>query len=84
MTEISLRTLMIAIGSMVADRERIMARIASEGTETDAEERLSELVMDIDSSLSELADAYEEQRKITPGYPTYDNLVAGVIQPAKS
>jgi hypothetical protein len=84
MTEISLRTLMIAIGSMVADRERIMARIASEGVETDAEQRLSELVMDIDTSLSELADAYEEQRKITPGYPMYDDLVASVTQSVKS
>jgi hypothetical protein len=79
MTEISLRTLVVAIGSMVADRERILARIAQEGADVDAEERLSELVMDIDSSLSELADAYEEQRKTTPGYPLYDDLVATVL-----
>jgi hypothetical protein len=80
MTEISLRTLMIAIGSMVADRERILARIAKEGAEVDSEERLSELVMDIDSSLSELADAYEDQRKTAPGYPAYGDLVAQMSQ----
>jgi hypothetical protein len=84
MIEISLRTLMIAIGSMVSDRERILARIAQEGPGVDADERLSELVIDIDTSLSELADAYEEQRKGTAGYPRYDDLVSDLARSAKS
>jgi hypothetical protein len=80
MTEISTRTLMLAISSMVADRERIYARIAKKGAEIDSEERLSELVLDIDSSLSELADLYEEQRTNEPGYPSYNDLVTSVCR----
>jgi hypothetical protein len=84
MTEISLRTLMIAIGSMVADRERFLERVAMVGTEADAEERLSELVIDIETALSELADAYEEQRKTASGYPPYDDLIASIVRAEKS
>jgi hypothetical protein len=83
MTEISLRTLMIAIGSMVADRERILLRIKKEGAETDEDEKLSELVMDIDNALNEIADLYEMQRKNAAGYPAYDDLVASVTSASK-
>jgi len=78
MQEISTRALMIAIGCMVADRERLLRRIDTETAETDAEERLSEQVMDIDRSLGELADAYQNQRHESGGFPPYEDLVRGI------
>jgi hypothetical protein len=78
MPELSLSTLTLAIGSLIADREHLLERIATEPPEVDEDERLSEAVMDIDRALGEIADAYERQREGNPAYPDYDSLVAGM------
>jgi hypothetical protein len=78
MPELSLSTLTVAIGSMIADREQLLARIASEPPEVDEEERLSGAVMDIDRALGEIADVYERQRQGNRTYPAYETLIAGM------
>jgi hypothetical protein len=78
MSELSIRTLTTAFGSLIADRERILERIDREPREVDEEEHLSELVMDIDQALGEIADAYESQRNTASGYPPYTELVANI------
>ncbi len=80
MGEISTRTLMIAIGCMVADRERILQRIETLSVEVEAAERLAEQIMDIDLALSELGDVYEQERRDSEGYPSYDDLVRMVSE----
>ena len=76
MAELSIQTLMIAISSTVAERTRVLARIAVVSREVDEEEHLSERVMDIDRALGELGSAYETERKGARRYPDYETLVA--------
>ncbi|MDB5865730.1 MAG: hypothetical protein JWO70_3536 [Betaproteobacteria bacterium] len=76
MAEFSIQTLMIAISSTVAERSRVLARIAAVTPEIDEEEHLSERVMDIDRALGELGSAYESQRQGARRYPDYEALVA--------
>lgn len=74
MSELSTSTLSIAIRATVAERARLLERIAREPAEVDEDERLSERVMDIDRALGELGTAYEALRVGRKGYPSFEAL----------
>lgn len=76
MTELSLPTLALAITSTVAERQRLLARIAQVAPEVDADEHLSESVMDIDRALGELGSTYDALDPAAAGYPDYHALRA--------
>src|SRR5215471_18932485 len=59
MTELSMRTLMLAIGSLALERSALLERLKHESLHVDNEEHLSERVQDIDQALSELGDEYD-------------------------
>ncbi len=76
MTEISTHSLMLAISSMIADRERLIRKIDTEATEVDEEEHFTELVMDIDRALNEFVDIYETRRDDDDDeFPSYEQLL---------
>ena len=71
---LSIQSLLIAITSTLAERHRVVDRIASAPSEIAAAEHLSECIIDIDRALGELADEYEALRTITPSFPKFDAL----------
>ena len=77
MPMLSLSTLSLAIAAVVAERQRLLARLATVSADVDAEEHLSEAVMDIDRALGELGSAYESLQPTAAGYPDYATLRAG-------
>jgi hypothetical protein len=76
MSELSVETLMRAIGALTLECEALLRRIEQVSPEVDAEESLSERVMDIEQSLGELRGVYEAQRGNAKVYPPFDELVA--------
>lgn len=78
--EISTRTLMIAIAATVMERCRLLDRIAMVDAEVDADEHLSEQVMDIDRALGELAGPYSEGVMHDGLNPNYETLLASTTE----
>lgn len=74
MSDLSIRTLMLSIGALARERERILKTAPRE---QDEDERLSEQVLDIDQALGELADDYEALRGDSSTYPPFEK-VAGI------
>lgn len=77
-TALSIETLMIAATAVAAERQRLVTLIAKTPPDEEAEQHLSEQVLDIDRALGELADVYEALRGGAARYPEFDALVASV------
>ena len=69
---------MIAISAVVMERCRLEDLIAVVSLEVDADEHLSEQVMDM--ALGELSGPYEEQCKLDRMFPAFDALVEKMKQ----
>lgn len=79
MPTLSIQTLMIAITSTVAARCRLLDRIAIVDAATDADEHLSESVMDIDHALGELSSLYSQQTANERIYPACEQLIEQAV-----
>lgn len=75
MSELSMSTMLIAIRATVAERTRLLGRIAGEAAVVDEDAHLSEQVMDIDRALGELGTAYEALRAGRKGDPSFEALI---------
>ena len=78
MSELSIKSLFIAVAAVLNEREGLLQRLEAVPPEVDEEERLSERVMDIEQALEELADAYEARRAEAPSYPDFATLAGSV------
>lgn len=75
MNEISIETLMRAIGALVSRSEALVRRLGEVSPEVDASEHLSEEIELIDQALNELGDAYERRRGTVAIYPPVAELM---------
>ena len=78
MSTLSIRTLMLSIGALARERERILGRLNTATRAQDEDEHLSGQVLDIDQALGELADDYEALRGDSSTYPPFEK-VAGIV-----
>ena len=62
MTELSTATLILAIEAIALETELLTRRIEASSPEIDAEEHLSETVVDLQRALGELGAIYERRR----------------------
>lgn len=74
MSDLSIRTLMMSIGALARERQKILDLLKTVTQEQDEDEHLSERVLDIDQALDELADEYEALRGDSSTYPTFEKL----------
>ena len=74
MSDLSIRTLMLSIGALARERERIMNILNAATREQDQDDHLSEQVLDIDRALGELADDYEALRGTSSTYPPFEQV----------
>ncbi len=75
MTQVSKHALAMALYSMVINRCRLMDIIERVSPEQEAEEHLSEFVLDLDQAIGELSDAYAVLRNAEGG-PDFSTIFA--------
>jgi hypothetical protein len=83
MSDFTLQSLSIAIGSLAFEREAVTLRIESVSAEIEDEEQLSEQVLMIERALGEFHDEYNALRGDTTTYPPYEAIVAEGVRSAK-
>ena len=74
MSDLTIRTLMLAISALAGERSALLKRIQACSMDEINDEHLSEQVLDIDQALGELADEYDTLRGDSQTYPTYEKL----------
>jgi hypothetical protein len=83
MSEFTLQSLNVAIGSLAFERETLTLRIESVSAETEDEEQLSEQVLLIEQTLGEFRDAYKALRGDSTTHPPYEAIVAEGVRSAR-
>lgn len=76
MAHVTVQTLSFAIFSMVFDRCRLIDRINSVSSEVEEDEHLADTLMEMDQSLSELAELYEESQRFEGGGYDFNTIYA--------
>jgi len=84
MSDFTLQSLNVAIGSLAFEREALTLRIESVSAETEDEEQLSEQVMLIEQTLAEFRDEYKALRGDTSTHPPYEAIVAEGVRSARA
>jgi len=83
MSDFTLQSLSIAIGSLAFEREVLTLRVESVSAEVEDEEQLSEQVMLIEKTLAEFRDEYKALRGHSTTHPNYEALVAEGVRSAR-
>jgi hypothetical protein len=84
MSEFTLQSLGIAIGSLAFEREALTLRIETVSAETEDAEQLSEQVLLIEETLGEFRDAYKAARGDKVTHLPYEALVAEGVRSARA
>jgi hypothetical protein len=84
MSDFTLQSLNLAIGSLAFEREALMLRVEAVSPETEDEEQLSEQVMLIQQTLAEFRDEYKALRGDTSTHPPYEAIVAEGVRSARA
>jgi hypothetical protein len=83
MSDFTLQSLNVAIGSLVFEREALTLRIESVSAAIEEEEQLSEQVQLIEEALGEFRDAYKALRGDGTTHPPYEAVVATGVRSAR-
>ncbi len=83
MPYVTVQTLSFSIFALVFDRFRLIDRINSVSSEVEEEEHLTDTLMNMDKSLSELAELYEEAQRIEGGGLAFDVIYANAEEEYK-
>ena len=83
MSDFTLQSLSVAIGSLAFEREVLTLRVESVSAEVEDEEQLSEQVMLIEQTLAEFRDEYKALRGDGTTPPTYEAVVAEGVRSAR-